>query len=378
MRTLFNIAVSSASGIEAITKREIIQLGVENAPAKNGRICFTGDLKKVAECNLFLRTANRVYICVAEFSAHSFDDLYENIFKIDWSEFLPHNAKIIVNAKCVLSKLMATSACQSIAKKAICNNLINAYKTNLSENGDRYIIEVSIYKNVVTVSMDTSGEGLHKRGYRGLVGEAPLKETLAAALILNSVWNVKRPFVDLFCGSGTFPIEAAMIAQNIPPGLNRDFDFCHWEKFDFSFFDEMKQQARAAMIEEPQARIYGFDIDPNQIKLAQKHAQLAGVSQYVHLQRADMREFSTKNKFGVFISNPPYGERLSGRKEVTRLYSDFGNLVKNYPDWSCFVLTSVADFEKWFKRKADKTRKIYNGKLECQYFSFLGEKPLNL
>ena len=375
MKTLFDISVSSAAGIEAVTKRELYKLGIADAPSKNGRITFKGDEKTIAECNFLLRTANRVFINLSSFKAENFDALYDGIRAIDWHVFLPNDAKIMVSCKCVSSRLMAMSACQSIAKKAICDKLKERYNTSLEERGERYKIEVSIFKDVATVALDTSGEGLHRRGYRGLVGEAPLKETLASALIQLSVWNPSRPFADLFCGSGTLPIEAALIALNIPSGMNRTFDFLKWKNFDFSVFKDVKERAISEIKWNESFRICGFDIDESQISLARKHAALAGVDKYLHLQRGDMRNFSTKNKFGVIISNPPYGERLADRREVTRLYKDFGKVCESYPDWSCYALTSVMDFEKWYGKKADKKRKIFNGKLECCYFSFLGEKP---
>lgn len=375
MKTLFDISVSSASGVEAVTKRELYKLGIEDAPAKGGRIQFKGDIQKIAECNLFLRTANRVYIVLSSFKADDFDSLFDGVFAIDWQEFLAKDAKIVVTAKCVSSKLMATSACQSIAKKAICEKLKTKTRQFPTETGARYKIEVSILKDYVTVSLDTSGEGLHKRGYRGLVGEAPIKETLASALLQLSVWNPDRPLVDLFCGSGTFPIEGALMALNIPSGINRTFDFLSWSNFDTSFYEDMVEKAKSEIKWDREVRISGFDIDESQIKLAQKHARLAGVEKYVHLQRADMRDFSTKNRYGVFVSNPPYGERLEDRNSIKRLYADFGKVVGEYDDWSKYVITSVADFEKQFGRKADKKRKIYNGKLECFFYSYLGEKP---
>ena len=378
LKTLFNISVSAASGIEAVTKRELYNLGVTDAPAKNGRISFTGDGELIAKCNLLLRTANRVYVNLAQFKACDFDELYDGVYAVDWCDYLTADAKIIVSAKCVSSRLMAASACQSICKKAICEKVYAKIGRYPSEDGARYKIEISVLKDVVTVSLDTSGEGLHKRGYRGLVGEAPLKETLASALIQLSVWNPSRPFADVFCGSGTFPIEAALIAKNIPSGLNRDFDFLKWRSLDLSsVFNRVKEQAISEINPENDFRISGFDIDENQIRLANRHAVLAGVDKYVHLQRVDMRDFSTKHKYGVFISNPPYGERLSDRREVTRLYKDFSIMVSKHPDWSCYTLTSVADFEKWFGKRADKKRKIFNGKLECYYYSYLGEKPVN-
>ena len=372
---LFDISVSSASGVEAVTKRELGKLGIENAPAVNGRISFKGDEKIVASCNLFLRTANRVFITVTSFKAQTFDELFEGIRAADWKCFLPDDAKIIITAKCVSSRLMAISACQSIAKKAVCENLISAYGKPLKEEGARYKIEVSVYKDIVTVSLDTSGEGLHRRGYRGLVGEAPLKETLAAALIELSVWNPSRPFVDLFCGSGTLPIEAALIATDTPAGINRDFDFLHWKNMDFSVFYDIKETARAKIKDGKDLYISGFDIDEKQIELARTHANLAGVGNVIHLQRADMRDFSNRHKNGVIISNPPYGERLMERREVAALYSDLGKLYAGFPDWCMYILTAADGFERSFGRHADKKRRIYNGKLDCNFYTYLGKKP---
>ncbi|MBP5308689.1 MAG: class I SAM-dependent RNA methyltransferase [Clostridia bacterium] len=370
MKTLFDLSVSSASGIEAVTKRELSSLGISYDRCENGRIYFRGDEKNIAECNLLLRTASRVYITVASFRAEDFDALYAGVFAADWQDYLPADAKIIVSGKCVSSRLMAVSACQSVTKKAICDKLALKYGAPPDETGARYKTEISVYKNTVTLSLDTSGESLHKRGYRGLVGEAPLKETVAAALVDLSGWKTDTPFVDLFCGSGTFPVEAAMKAAGIPAGINRNFDFTEWKNFDFSVFGEVKEKAVAAINKKADFYICGYDIDEKQIKLAEKHAALAGVADMIHLQRRDMRDFSTKKKGGVFISNPPYGERLSDRNSVKKLYRDFGKICESYPDWACFILTSVSDFERHFGKAADKKRKIYNGKLECFYYSY--------
>ncbi len=370
MKTLFDITVSSAAGVEAITKKELYKLGVSDAPARDGRLCFKGDMKKVAECNLYLRTANRVFIKLASFIARDFDSLFDGISQITWKDYLPSDAKIMVSAKCVASKLMAASACQSISKKAICYSLSHAYGQPLKESGSRYKIEISIHKDNVTVSLDTSGEGLHKRGYRGLVGEAPLKETLASAIVMLANWSYSKPLVDTFCGTGTIVIEAAMQAKNIAPGLNRDFDFLHWSNFELPDFEQMKTEASSKIREMPELKIFGFDIDEAQLRLARKHAKLAGVEQYIHFQRADMRDFSSKSKEGVFISNPPYGERLEDRNAVKALYKAFGQKYGEYEGWDCHVITSVSDFERSFFKRADKKRKLFNGKLECFLYSF--------
>lgn len=371
------ICVTSASGIEAVTKRELYKIiGKEDLSAINGRIKFEGDESDVAKCNLNLRTGNRVEIVLGGFKAETFDDLFEGIKAIPLEEYICRDGKIIVNAKSVQSKLFAYSAIQSVSKKAICERLCKKFGVNeLGESGARYKIEVAALKDYVTVTLDTSGDGLHRRGYRGLVGEAPLKETLAAALVELSVWNKSRPLADLFCGTGTIPIEACMIALNIPAGLNRGFDFQNWKCFDKKIFDRAAEEAKANIVTDADLRIGGFDIDDKQLKLARKHAELAGVDKYIHFQRADMRDFSSRFSHGVIISNPPYGERLSDRKEVEKLYRDYGKKVASLDDWCAYTLTPVDDFERLFGKKADKKRKIYNGKIECCYYSHLAPPP---
>lgn len=371
------ICVTSASGIEAVTKRELYKIiGKEDLSAINGRIKFEGDESDVAKCNLNLRTGNRVEIVLGGFKAETFDDLFEGIKAIPFEEYICRDGKIIVNAKSVQSKLFAYSAIQSVSKKAICERLCKKFGVNeLGESGARYKIEVAALKDYVTVTLDTSGDGLHRRGYRGLVGEAPLKETLAAALVELSVWNKSRPLADLFCGTGTIPIEACMIALNIPAGLNRGFDFQNWKCFDKKIFDRAAEEAKANIVTDADLRIGGFDIDDKQLKLARKHAELAGVDKYIHFQRADMRDFSSRFSHGVIISNPPYGERLSDRKEVEKLYRDYGKKVASLDDWCAYTLTPVDDFERIFGKKADKKRKIYNGKIECCYYSHLAPPP---
>lgn len=371
------ICVTSASGIEAVTKRELYKIiGKEDLSAINGRIKFEGDESDVAKCNLNLRTGNRVEIVLGGFKAETFDDLFDGVKSIPFEEYICRDGKIIVNAKSVQSKLFAYSAIQSVSKKAICERLCKKFGVNeLNESGARYKIEVAALKDYVTVTLDTSGDGLHRRGYRGLVGEAPLKETLAAALVELSVWNKSRPLADLFCGTGTIPIEACMIALNIPAGLNRGFDFQNWKCFDKKIFDRAAEEAKANIVTDADLRIGGFDIDDKQLKLARKHAELAGVDKYIHFQRADMRDFSSRFSHGVIISNPPYGERLSDRKEVEKLYRDYGKKVASLGDWCAYTLTPVDDFERLFGKKADKKRKIYNGKIECCYYSHLAPPP---
>lgn len=367
------ICVSAASGIEAVTKRELFALGYGDVPSIGGRMTFEGSERDVCACNLFLRSANRVYIELAAFKAADFDELYDGVRSVNWCDFLPADAQIVVTAKCVESTLHAVSATQSVCKKAICDVLLEKY-SSLSESGARYKIEIALRKDYATVLLDTSGSGLHRRGYRGLVGDAPLKETLAAAIIMLSVWNPSRPLADLFCGSGTFAIEAAMIARGIPSGANRDFDFLHWEDFNCSSFSDMKNQALASLNNEP-LQISAFDIDEGQLKLARTHARLAGVADCIHFQRADVGEFSSKKKYGVLFCNPPYGERLADRREVEKITKAYGKVYAALPDWSAYTITPVADFERLFGKKATKKRKLYNGTIECCLYSMLGNPP---
>ena len=370
------LCVTTASGVEAVTKRELYKLTEkEDLSAVNGRIKLEGDENLVALLNLYLRTANRVEIILGEFKAETFDDLFDGLKNIAFERFIDKNGKILVSAKSVNSKLFAYSAIQSISKKAICERLFKKYAvTSLPEDGARYKVEVAVVKDFVTVTLDTSGDGLHRRGYRGLVGEAPLKETLASALIDLTVWNKSRPLADVFCGSGTIPIEAARKALNIPAGSDRDFDFLHWKGFK-SDFSAIKEKAKEEILWNEELRISGFDIDEKQLDLARKHAKLAGVEKYIHFQRADMRDFSSRFAHGVIISNPPYGERLMQRREIEKLYRDYGRMVATLNDWCAYTLTSVDDFERLFGKKADKKRKIYNGKLECCFYSHLAPPP---
>ena len=370
------ICITCASGVEAVTKREIYKLLGVDAPAISGRIIFDGGWEEISKCNMHLRTANRVGIVLGEFNAETFDDLFDGIKNIAFEEFLSKDGKIIITAKCVLSKIFAISATQSVSKKAICERLTKKFGvTTLPETGERYKIEVAILKDHVTVTLDTSGDGLHRRGYRGLVGEAPLKETLASAMIDLSVWNPDRPLADVFCGSGTIPIEACLMALNIASGKNRSFDFTEWKVFDKKIFEIVKENAIASENLNREVRISGFDIDDNQLKLARRHAKEAGVEKYIHFQKADMRDFSSRFAHGVIISNPPYGERLSDRKGIEILYRDYGKMIKSLDNWCAYTLTSVTDFERLFGKKADKKRKLYNGKLECNFYAHLGESP---
>lgn len=368
------IEVATASGIEAVTKRELIRLGYEPSGANFGRITFGGDFKDVLRTNVFLRTANRIRIVLGTFKAETFDELFDGVSKIDWKEIMPRDAKIVVDAKSKNSKIFALSATQSVAKKAIVNSLTNAYKTPLKECGEEYDVEISLVDDVATVTLDTSGEGLHKRGYRTYLGDAPIRETLASSMILLSVWNPDRPLIDPFCGSGTIPIEAALIGLNVAPCMNRNFA-C--EKFAFApkVRNVVQEEAEALINRERVLKISGFDINPDAIKLSLKHASRAGVADKIHFQAMDMRDVSSKLSHGVIITNPPYGERLLSEAELKVLYADFGKMTANLDEWCVYAISSYRAFEKYYGKKADKVRKLYNSELECNFYTYLGKAP---
>lgn len=363
------LSVTSASGIEAVTKRELEGLGYAPGGATYGRISFEGDYRDMARANVMLRTANRVFINIARFHAETFDELFDGIKNIPWQSIIPKNARVIVNAKSFKSKLYALSSIQKITKKAIVTAM-----GSLFESGGTYTIEVVVNEDDVLVALDTSGTALHKRGYRTYVGEAPLRETLASAIILLSIWKWDRPFVDPFCGSGTLPIEAALIATNTAPGLNRNFAFENFIKAP-EVITSVKEEARDNIVLDRDLRISGFDINKDAISLALRHARNAGVDSKIHLQVADMRTLSSRFSHGVIVTNPPYGERLLGEKELQTLYRDFGKVYRSLDDWSAYVITSYDNFERYFGARADKTRKLYNSELECKLYRYLGAPP---
>jgi putative N6-adenine-specific DNA methylase len=370
-----NIEISSASGIEAVTKRELTALGYTPGGAEYGRILFEGDYVDVLRANMFLRTAGRVRILVGTFEATDFDALFDGTAEIDWQDVLPVDAKIIVTAKSVKSKLFALSSIQSIVKKAIVKRMCNFYKVaKLDEDGAEYSIEASIIEDKVRLTLDTSGAGLHKRGYRTWLGEAPIRETLASAIIQLSVWNPDRPLIDPFCGSGTIPIEAALIGLNVAPGIQREFA-C--EKFSNApaLRAVVQEEAEQLVNRDREIRISGFDINPDAIKLALRHADKAGVRDKIHLQVADMRDLSSRFSHGVIVTNPPYGERLMKEDELKDLYRDFGKVYGNLDEWCAYVITSYMAFEKYFGRRATKTRKLYNSELECNLYQYLAKPP---
>lgn len=370
-----NIEVASASGIEAVTKRELLRLGYQPSGANLGRIVFDGYYKDVLRANIFLRTANRVRIRIAQFRSTTFDELFDGVFNIDWQYVFSKQAKIVVDAKSFKSKLFALSSIQSITKKAIVSKLSKVFNiSRLEESGAVYNIEVSIVEDIATITLDTSGDGLHKRGYRTYLGEAPIRETLACAMLDLSVWNPDRPLIDPFCGSGTIPIEACLMGLNIAPGMNRHFACEDFENAP-DLRDSVQSEAESLIVRDRTLRISGFDINPDAIKLAIKHAERAGVRDKIHFQVEDMRKVSSRYSHGVIVTNPPYGERLLSIEELKTLYRDFGVMTSNLDEWCVYAITSFNAFEKYFGKRADKVRKLYNSELECNFYQYLASPP---
>lgn len=376
------LLIPVAAGLEQIVKRQLFSLGFERAPAFNGRIETEGDWQDVARLNVFLRSGERVLIKLREFSARTFDELYDNFYAIPWEDWLSVDSKILMDGKSVQSALAAVKAAGGVAKKAIIRRLMDKKKTGrrtASESGARSVVGFSLYRDRATVTLDTSGEGLHKRGYRSLAYTAPLKETLAAALVDLSFYNPdadpEKPFADVFCGSGTLPVEAAMKALHIAPGVNRSFDFCFWECAPKEILERAREEARDGEKRGRQVCVYGSDISAEAISVARYHAKRAGVEKNIVFSVADMRDFKSTVPYGVMICNPPYGERLLGEEEVKSLYRDFGRTFRALPDWSAYVLTSFSEFERFFGKSADRKKKLCNANLECGLYAYFGKKP---
>lgn len=370
----YDLIATSTFGIEAITAGELKKLGYGNVTIENGRVTFKGEEKDIAITNMWLRTADRVLIKMAEFRAESFEELFQGTIAVDWWKFIPENGKMHVTGKSVKSKLFSVPDCQSIVKKAVIESMKKKYKKEVfPEDGPIYKIEVGILKDIVTLTIDTSGPGLHKRGYREEAGEAPLKETLAAALVLVSQWTPDRYLFDPFCGSGTIPIEAALIGRNMAPGLKRSFVSEEWPNIKKRIWEEVREEAENA-VNDLEFVIYGSDMDGRILKTARQNAIKAGVDEFTNFQKLPVEEFSSKKRNAFIITNPPYGERLGEEKQVRKLYERLGELYRELPDWSFFILTSYYEFEKCFRRKADKNRKLYNGRLQCYYYQYIKYK----
>ena len=365
-------------GLEAVLKREIIELGYEITSVEDGRVTFIGDAEAVCRANVFLRTAERILIKVGQFHAETFDELFEGTKALPWEEYLPQNAKFwVAKAASVKSKLFSPSDIQSIMKKAMVERMRKVYRVNwFPEDGDAFPIRVFLHKDEVTVSLDTTGESLHKRGYRKLTAKAPIAENLAAALIMLTPWNKTRILVDPFCGSGTIPIEAAMMAANMAPGMNRSFLAESWthiisRKEWYACMDEAAELVDFSQMPD----IQGYDIDDEMVRIARENAKLAGVEQYIHFQRRGIEARSHPKKYGFIITNPPYGERLEDKNTIASIYRTLGERYRQLDSWSLYMITSYEDAQQMIGRKADKNRKIYNGMLKTYYYQFMGPKP---
>ena len=377
MRT-FDILVPCHFGLEAVLKREIYDLGYEITKVEDGRVTFEGDEEAVCRANIFLRTAERVMIQVGRFKATTFEELFQGIKNLPWEEYIPEDGKFWVKkASSINSKLFSPSDIQSIAKKAMVERMKQKYhKEWFKEDGASYPVRIFLLKDEVTVALDTSGDSLHKRGYRTMTSKAPLTETLAASLIMLTPWRKDRILVDPFCGSGTFPIEAAMIAANIAPGMNRDFTAEEWTNMiDRKLWYECVKEAEDMIDTTVKVDIQGYDIDGDVIKAARENAKRAGVEHMIHFQQRAVADLSHPKKYGFIITNPPYGERLEDKADLPELYTQIGQAYQRLDSWSMFLITSYTDTEKYIGRKADKNRKIYNGMLKTYFYQFLGPKP---
>ena len=365
-------------GLEAVLKREIIDLGYEVTEVVDGRVSFEGDEEAIARCNVFLRTTERVMLKVGSFKAVTFDELFEKTKALPWENFIPKDGKFWVKkASSIKSKLFSPSDIQRIVKKAIVDRLSGKYNIlRFPEDESEYPIRITILKDEVTVGLDTSGESLHKRGYRRLTVKAPITETLAAALISLTPWKKDRLLIDPFCGSGTIPIEAALIGLNIAPGMKRDFQAMAWDNIlPKSLFKEAKKEAEDLIDRETKLSIQGYDLDTSALDAARGNLSLAGLEGSIHFQQRDMRDISSAKKYGFIITNPPYGERLEEKEAMPKLYREMGKAFQKLDEWSYYIITGFEDAPKYFGRKPDKNRKIYNGMMKTYFYSYQGAKP---
>lgn len=377
-RKTYELIAPCHFGMEAVLKREILDLGYEISAVDNGKVTFIADAEGICRANIFLRTTERILLKTAEFRAETFDELFEGVKAVPWDEYIPENGKFwVTKASSVSSKLFSPSDIQRIVKKAMVESLKKTYHTDwFAENGAEYPLRISIRKDIVTVGLDTTGVSLHKRGYRKLTAPAPLTETLAAAIILLSPWKRDRVLVDPFCGSGTIPIEAAMIAKNIAPGMNRSFLAENWTNLiPKKEWYEVGQEALDLVEDDAETVIQGYDVDAEVLKMARANAELAGVDKQIHFQQRDILNFRSPKKYGFVITNPPYGERLSSRDEMSALYRTIGNIIDENETWSFFLLSGFEDAQRAIGKKAAKNRKIYNGMMKTYLYQYMGLKP---
>lgn len=374
--TKINLAATTTFGLEAVVKREAQRLGFENITVTDGCVNFTGDFSTLIKANLNLRSADRVLWVLSEFEAESFEELFQGVKKIDWAEILPKDAHFIITGKSIKSALSSVPACQSVSEKAVIEKLKTKYKLDyFPKTGAVYKIQIAILKDKVTVSLDTSGAGLHKRGYRAEQVSAPLKETLAAALIDLSFYKKDRILLDPTCGSGTIAIEAAMMSKNIAPGIMRKFVSEEWDIIDKKIWKAERAEAYSKIDVDFRPTVYASDIDSKAIETAKHNARIAGVDDCIYFDNKALNEISLPGKYGVCICNPPYAERMGEIKEVEQLYKDMGEIFKSDKTWSVYVITSHESFEKLYGKRADKKRKLFNGNVKTDYYQFFGERP---
>lgn len=370
------LIATATFGLEAVVKREIENLGYKILKSEDGKITFLGDERAVVRANLWLRSADRVQIKMAEFMAYEFEDLFQQIKGIAWEEWIPIEGKFIMNGSSVKSKLSSVPACQSVAEKAVVERLKEAYGVDyFQKSGALYDIKITLLKDRVTVTLDTTGPGLHKRGYRQHSVEAPIKETLAAAMLQLSFWKKDRILTDPCCGSGTIPIEAAMIARNIAPGISRSFACEEWDAIPGKLWKEERKAAFELIDNECSPKIFGLDINPAAIEAAKANAEAAGVEDCIRFAAADVAAMRTKSLGGVIVTNPPYGERIGDKQGIEKIYEAYRRFFRENPTWSLFVVTADKSIEKKLERQADRRRKLYNGRMEVCYYQFHGEKP---
>lgn len=377
-RKTYELIAPCHFGMEAVLKREILDLGYEISAVDNGKVMFIADAEGICRANIFLRTTERILLKTAEFRAETFDELFEGVKAVPWDEYIPENGKFwVAKASSVSSKLFSPSDIQRIVKKAMVESLKKTYHTDwFAEDGAEYPLRISIRKDIVTVGLDTTGVSLHKRGYRKFTAPAPLTETLAAAILLLSPWKRDRVLVDPFCGSGTIPIEAAMIAKNIAPGMNRSFLAENWTNLiPKKEWYEVGQEAMDLVEDDAETVIQGYDVDAEVLKMARANAELAGVEKQIHFQQRDILNFRSPKKYGFVITNPPYGERLSSRDEMSALYRTIGNIIDENETWSFFLLSGFEDAQRAIGKKAAKNRKIYNGMMKTYLYQYMGLKP---
>jgi putative N6-adenine-specific DNA methylase len=369
------LIAATAMGLEALAARELRQLGYTDMMVENGKITFAAEEKDICRTNLWLRTADRILVKMAEFPARTFEELFQGVKAVPWHEWIPEDGEFPVEGRSQKSLLSSVPACQAVVKKAVVEKMKQHYRKEwFPETGPRYVIEVSLLNDLATITLDTTGPSLHKRGYRKLVTEAPLKETLAAAMVMLSRWTPDRPLYDPFCGSGTIPIEAALIGWNIAPGLRRSFPSERWHRVPESMWQLAREEAIDLAKDDVKLDIFGSDIDPEAIRVAEAAVKKAGLSGEIRLETLPVSRMKPRGDYGVIVTNPPYGERLGTPKEVEAVLRQFASRLQQLPTWSTFVLSPAKHLEHLLERKADKKRKLYNGRIECQLYQYFGPR----